>query len=290
MNPRTTTGLLAALLLTACASAPPAPDALITGAVVSLERLYVPPDARFDAALVDVTRPDEPPTVLGRQRIDPAGPLPYALRIPYRAASVHPQGRYEVRAAVTRQGRLLLDTPGVHQVLIDPAYRHVDVILAPVPFLPATAATAVPLRQTYWKLVEITGGEPVAPPAPGASAAHLVLQRETDRAEGSGGCNRFVARYALQGGQLRFHALTSGVQLCLKGGESELPLLQQLEAVNSYMQRERTLELRGKDGKPLLRFVAEERGQPPPDDDERPSLALQDSPETGAACACYVFR
>ena len=83
------------------------------------------------------------------------------LRIPYRQADVHAQGRYEVRAAVTQQGRLLLDTPRVHPVLIDPAFRHVDVILARVPALQATAAASVPLRQTYWKLVEVVDDAPV---------------------------------------------------------------------------------------------------------------------------------
>ncbi len=258
--------LLAALLLAGCASAP-APDAFITGTVISRERLYVPPDASFEAALVDVTRVGDPPTVLGRQRIAPAGPLPYALRIPYHQARVHPRGRYEVRAAVTQQDRLLLDTPGPHPVLINPGFRHVDVILARVPLLEATFAAAVPLRQTYWKLVEVVGGAAVSPAADEAQAAHLVLQQDSDRAAGSGGCNRFAAGYGLQGGQLRFHSLVSGMRLCLKGGTSELAFVQALAAVASYMQQGQTLELRGADGKPLLRFVAEEWGEPPLQDD-----------------------
>ncbi|MHA7601991.1 META domain-containing protein [Alicycliphilus sp. T452] len=263
---------LAALLLAGCAGAP-GPDAFITGAVISRERLYVPPGAVFDAALVDVTQAGEPPLVLGRQRLAPAGPLPYELRIPYRQALIHPQGRYEVRAALTQQGRLLLDTPGVHPVLLSPEFRHVDVIVARVPLLDATLAAAVPLRQTYWKLAEVVGRAALPPPAAGAEAAHLVLARDSNRAMGSGGCNRFAARYALAGGQLRFDALVSGLRLCLKGGTSELAYLQQLGAAASYMQQGRMLELRDSAGKPLLRFVAEERGAPPPEDEEPPLQA-----------------
>lgn len=263
---------LAALLLAGCAGAPPAPDAAITGTVLSRERLYVPPDALFDAALVDVTRVGDPPVVLGRQRIDPAGPLPYQLRIPYHVARIHAQGRYEVRAAVTQRGRLLLDTPGVHPVLIDPAFRHVDVILARVPQQEATWDAAVPLRQTYWKLVEVVDAAPVSAPAAGAGPAHLVLQRDGDQAAGSGGCNRFTARYAQEGGQLRFYALVSGLQLCLQGGASEMAYLQQLGAVAFYRQQGRELELRSTDGKPLLRFVAEEWGEPRLDEGEPPLL------------------
>ena len=129
--------LALAALLAGCASVPP-PDAFITGTVIARERLYIPPDAVFDAALVDVTQVGEPPLVLARQRIAPAGPLPYELRIPYRQALIQPRGRYEVHAAVTQQGRLLLDTPGVHPVLLSPAFRHVDVILARRPLQEAT--------------------------------------------------------------------------------------------------------------------------------------------------------
>ena len=56
--------LALAALLAGCASVPP-PDAFITGAVIARERLYIPPDAVFDAALVDVTQVGEPPLVLG---------------------------------------------------------------------------------------------------------------------------------------------------------------------------------------------------------------------------------
>ena len=262
--------VLALLALAGCASAP-GPDAFITGIVISRERLYIPPDAVFDAALVDVTQVGEPPLVLGRQRIAPAGPLPYELRIPYQQARIRPQGgRYEVRAALTQQGRLLLDTPGVHPVLLSPAFRHVDVIVARVPLLEATLAAAVPLRQTYWKLTEVVGGAALPPPADGADPAHLVLARDSDRAMGSGGCNRFAAHYLLEGGQLRLGALVSGLRLCLKGGTSELAYLEQLQAVTGYLQQGRGLELRDRAGKPLLRFVAGERGEPLIEDEEPP--------------------
>ncbi|WP_312759634.1 META domain-containing protein [Pulveribacter sp.] len=257
----------AALLLAGCASAPP-PDALITGTAISRERLYMPPEAAFEAALVDVTRAGEPPLVLARQRIGDAGGPPYALRLPYHQADIRPGGRYEVRAATTWQGRLWLDTPGVHPVLLSPQFRHVDVILARVPQLQATLDAAVPLRQTWWRLVELVDGPPVGEPAQGAAPAHLVLEREEARVAGSGGCNRFAGRFALEGGRLRFFGLGSSLRLCLDGGASELAYLQQLAVVTSYLQEGRTLELRGDKGQPLLRFVAAERGEPRLEDEE----------------------
>ncbi len=259
--------LAAALLLAACASGP-APDALISGTALSRERLFVPPEAVFEAALVDVTRVGEPPLVIARQRIADAGGPPYALRLPYYRAHIQPGGRYEVRAAVTLHRRLWLDTPGVHPVLLSPEFRHVDVILARVPQLAATDTAAVPLRQTWWRLLEIVDGPPVDAPAAGADAAHLVLARDDARVAGSGGCNRFLGRFTLEGARVRFYALGSSLRLCLDGGISELAYLQQLAAAASYWQEGRTLELRGADGQPLLRFVAQERGEPRLHEDE----------------------
>lgn len=253
--------LVAGWLLAGCASGPP-PDAAITGVALSRERLYLPPEAVFEAALMDVSRPGEPPVALARQRLEGVGAPPYALRIPYHQASIHAGGRYEVRAAVTLQGRLWLDTPRTHPVLLDPALRHVDVILARVPQLPATEAAAMPLRQTWWRLVQIMDGPPVGEPAAGAEAAHLVLAREDDRASGAGGCNRFAGQFALEGGRLRFFGLGSALRLCLDGGASELAYLEKLGAVAAYWQEGETLELRDGEGQPLLRFAAQERGVP----------------------------
>ncbi|WP_227001399.1 META domain-containing protein [Pulveribacter suum] len=241
---------------------------MITGTAISRERLYVPPEAVFEAALVDVTRVGEPPLVLARQRVADAGGPPYALRLPYHQADIRPGGRYEVRAATTLHGRLWLDTPGVHPVLLSPQFRHVDVILARLPQLPASQDAAVPLRQTWWRLVELVDGPPVGEPAPGAGPAHLVLARDEARVVGSGGCNRFAGHFALEGGRLRFFGLGSSLRLCLDGGASELAYLQQLGAVTSYLQEARTLELRGDKGQPLLRFVAAERGELRLEDDE----------------------
>ncbi|PWW46744.1 putative lipoprotein [Melaminivora alkalimesophila] len=266
--------VLAALaaLLAGCAAPGPAPDAVVTGTVLARERLVVPPGAVFEAALVDATQPAAPPVVLARQRVADPGPPPYPLRLPYHQARVAPGGRYEVRAGVWLQGRLWLETPDTHPVLVQPDFRHVDVFLARVPELAATAAAAVPLRRTWWRLVELVDGPPVAPPAAGAPPAHLLLGRDPGRAAGSGGCNRFALQFVQDGARLRFQGLQSGLRLCLDGGTSELAYLERLLATAAFFQEGRQLELRGADGRALLRFVAEEWGEPPIADDDPPML------------------
>lgn len=259
--------------LLGCTTGPkePEPDAFITGTAFARERIYVPPGAVFEAALVDVSRADVPPIVLGRQRIDPAESAPFAMRIPYRAARVQPQGRYAVRAQLTLDGRLLFITDTSHPVLRDPAFRRVDVVLKRVVPLPATVRAQVPLLQTYWKLVEIDD-EPVAPVRDGTAEAHLVLQADEPRVTGSGGCNRFLGDYALQGGRLEFASLSSTLRLCLDAGEVEGAYLQTLRKVRAYVQQGRELSLQGGDGKPLLRFEAVELGMQVPVEDDPPML------------------
>lgn len=251
-----------ALLLAACATPAP-PDALLSGLAVTRERIALAPDVVFHAALVAWKDDGSPPEVLARQRVDDAGSPPYALRLPYRQEWIHPGVRYQVQASVTFDDRLLLDLRQPVTVLLDPALRHVDVRLAPVPPLAATAQAGVPLAQTWWRLVEIVGDiQPLGPPAAQAQPAHLVLDAQDARIKGSGGCNRLAGRYEQRGASLRFESLTASLRLCLDGGLREPEFFDRLSQVASYWQQGRQLELRGPDGRPLLRFEALERGLP----------------------------
>ncbi|MDI4667389.1 hypothetical protein K9U40_24165, partial [Xanthobacter autotrophicus] len=78
----------------------------------------------------------------------------YALHIPYRTALVAPDGKYVVRAMVSVNGIAWMASEGTHPLQRDPAYRHVDVPLQPLPRGAATEQAAVPLAQTYWRLTE----------------------------------------------------------------------------------------------------------------------------------------
>ncbi|MCW5282934.1 META domain-containing protein [Verminephrobacter eiseniae] len=248
---------LVCALLAGCASRPPAPDAVVSGVALTRERVLLPPEAVFEATLLDVTDPDRPPVVLGRQRRAPAGPAPYAIWIAYPSAHFLPQGRYEVRASVTLQGRLLLASNRRHPVPQAPAWRHVDVLLERLRPQPATQQAAVPLTLTHWRLVAIDA-ETLPRPAEGEVAPHLVLQAGEARATGSGGCNRFLADYALQDAQLRFGRLVSNIALCLRNGALEQRFFAALGAVHSFDQQGRQLLLRGAQGQPLLRLEAAE--------------------------------
>lgn len=243
--------------LLGCAGRPPAPDAIVSGVALVRERVVLPPEAVFEATLLDVTHPDMPPVVLGRQRSTPAGQAPFAIWIPYPSSRFVPKGRYEVRATVTLEGRLLLATDKRHPVPQDAAFRRVDVQLQRLLPQAATVEASVPLVLTYWRLVEIEG-EAVGRPPEGAVTPHLVLQADEPRVAGSGGCNRFLADYALQGGRLRFERLVSNITLCLPASGMETRFFEALLAVQSFRQQGSQLVLRGSEGQTLLRFESAE--------------------------------
>lgn len=256
------TGALYALcalcaVLAGCASGPPPADAVITGVALTRERTVLPQEAVFEASLLDVTAADEPPVVLGRQRQQPAGQAPFAIRIPYPAQRFAPKGRYEVRATVTLEGRLLWASDSRTMVPQDPAYRHVSLQLARAWPLRATADAGVPLLLTHWRLVEIDE-EPVPAPSAGAPAAHLVFQGDAPRVTGSGGCNRFYADVAADGARLRFGRVVSNITLCLDRSAAEERFFSALGRVEDFQQRGTQLLMRDAERRPVLRFEAAE--------------------------------
>jgi copper homeostasis protein (lipoprotein) len=89
----------------------------LRGTAVLRERIAVPADAEFEVVIQDIARADAPATVIGRQRIAPAGQPPFRFAIPYREDDVKPGGIYSLRATLKRGGRLLFTTDTITRVL-----------------------------------------------------------------------------------------------------------------------------------------------------------------------------
>jgi copper homeostasis protein (lipoprotein) len=110
-------GLAAGLLASALVLATPARAGSITGSASYRERIALPPEAVFEAVLLDIAIADAPARELGRMRLEPAGQPPFLFTIPYRASDLSPRGRYAVRAAVRHGDRLLFTTDTITPVL-----------------------------------------------------------------------------------------------------------------------------------------------------------------------------
>jgi len=109
----------------ACSPSPPvaAPDpatVVLRGVVTYRPRLALPPGTRITVRLADVSRADEPATVIAQQLIQTSGeqvPIPFTL--PVARDRLEPGRRYAVQVRVDQAGELWFLTTGAHRV--DPA-------------------------------------------------------------------------------------------------------------------------------------------------------------------------
>jgi copper homeostasis protein (lipoprotein) len=110
-----------------------------------------------------------------------------------------------------------------------------------------------PLRNTYWKLVRL-GGAP-AEVAENQREPHLILAAREPRMSGSGGCNRIMGSFELDGDRLRLGGL-AGTMMACPGMEQERRFLESLGKVRRYRIRGSHLEMLDATGEVLARFEA----------------------------------
>ena len=114
----TTTAVAASATALAALALPlPAQAGSLSGTAAYRERIALPPDAVFEAVLIDAAIADAPARELGRVLLHPAGQPPFRFTIPYRDGDVTPAGRYAVRATVRQGERLLFTTDTFTPVL-----------------------------------------------------------------------------------------------------------------------------------------------------------------------------
>jgi len=89
----------------------------VTGTATYRERIALPPNAVFEAALEDVSRADAPSVEIGRARLEKPGQPPFRFSIPYDRASIKADGMYAVRARVLADGKLMFTSTQSYPVL-----------------------------------------------------------------------------------------------------------------------------------------------------------------------------
>jgi copper homeostasis protein (lipoprotein) len=83
-----------------------------------------------------------------------------------------------------------------------------------------------PIRNTYWKLVRLRG-EPVGA-VENQREPHIVLHADGQRVAGSGGCNRLLGGYRIDGNRIEFSKLAVTLMACPAGMEQEQAFLRAL--------------------------------------------------------------
>nr|AQQ74487.1 hypothetical protein [uncultured bacterium] len=200
------------------AAAQPNATAFVSGVATYRERMVLPADASFEATLEDTSRADAPARVIGRHRIEPVGQPPFRFSISYDPAQLQRRGNYVIRARVMRGSNLLFTTDR-HYALPQPG-QELELLLVRAQQAQTTqssTATAT-LENAYWKLMRV-GAEAVT--IAGEREPHFVLHPDDRRIAGSGGCNRLVGGYSLDGEKLSFSQVAGTMMACPDGMQYE---------------------------------------------------------------------
>lgn len=112
---------------------------------------------------------------------------------------------------------------------------------------------SAPLETTDWKLVEVYG-KPVAPRSPDRQA-HLVFSPEEGQLSGSGGCNRLMGSYRIDGEKIAFGPMGITHMACTEGMEVESLFLKALSETATWHISGRRLTFRAA-GRPVAVFEA----------------------------------
>jgi putative lipoprotein len=218
--------------------------------------MTLPPDAVFEATLEDVSGADAPSTSLGEARMEQLGNPPFRFAIQYDPTQIVPNHTYVVRVRISVGEQLLFTTDQRYQVLTQGHGSEIGVMMLKRVSGTAggDAAARIPLRGTYWKLVQLE--EKPVTSADTQQEANLVFHSDGGRVTGSGGCNRLTGSYAADGSAMHFNGVASTRMACSHGMEVEMRFLGTLEHVRSWKISGQQLDLLDDGGKMLARFSA----------------------------------
>jgi putative lipoprotein len=115
-----------------------------------------------------------------------------------------------------------------------------------------TAKPDVTLTNTYWKLVELNGGEV----SPGEGKELHMILRGDDQVGGYAGCNQFTGSVTVTGDGLSFGPIASTRRMCPDVMQQEDAFLQALENASRFSISGEDLTIENGGGEVSMRFVA----------------------------------
>ncbi len=254
--------LVAAILsLIGCATANgdeggPVPDFLtLTGSVTLRQPADLPAGALLTVTLEDVSRADAPAVTLAQTQTNLQGQqAPIGFSLVYPGPAVQPGAIYAARARLTLGDQLVYTTTEQNRVdALNPA--PIQLVMDAVPAAAQPPKPDGSLTDTYWKLTEVDG-QPVLV-NDGMHEPNLVLQGQDGRFAGSGGVNRLMGAYTVDGNSLTF----SNAASTMMAGPPEAMAQEQtivgaLPRVRGFAISGDQLTLLGDAGQPVFKAVA----------------------------------
>ena len=120
------------------------PRGEITGTASYRERMMLPPGSTLEVTLEDVSRADAPADVIARAEVEASKAPPYAFTLAYDPARINSNHRYNVRARIMADDKLMLQSDAGYAVLGSGNVTKVDILLKRAS--EATASASAPAQ------------------------------------------------------------------------------------------------------------------------------------------------
>jgi len=186
----------------------------IAGSVTYLQRVALPANAEIEVKLEDVSKADASGKVLAQTRFASKGAqVPFTFLLTYDRGNVLPGSRYNVRAAIYVDDRLLWTTDTNYPVTLDGTDEAQRLVLKPVQSQPTPTQSLGGVR---WKLYELNGQGLVASKANAEPGISFEVAKGDFGA--NAGLNSMGGKFTLNGTQIKF----GQVRMTMMAGPPEL--------------------------------------------------------------------
>ncbi|RWC30829.1 MAG: META domain-containing protein [Mesorhizobium sp.] len=219
----------------------------VRGQVIYRERIALPPSAVLSVQLADVSLADAPATIIGEQKVKPAGQVPISFEIKFDPSVIRSQMTYALQARITANDRLLFISDMRHQV--DPLTDVPQTIV--LKMVTPSAEPTVSVFDQLWLVDFVDGiGAVTAPQA-------TFKVSEAGKADGNGPCNSYFAAAKVEGQTIAISDIGSTYKACAPDVMAEeKALFDALVKAASYRIDAGKLIIADKDGREILRFSA----------------------------------
>ena len=227
-----------------------AEEITVTGEVSYRERMALPPNAVLTVRLLDVSLADAPETVVGEQKIDPAGQIPIKFDIRFASAVVQPSATYALQARIMVENQLWFINDqryAVDPLKPEPAQMVLKMVKQSADAAPAT------LFDTNWLAEDIDGRGVID------NAQSTFSVTRDGKVAGSGGCNRYFAQAEIEGDKIEIGKAGATMMACAEAlMDQEGKFLAALEKAATFrIDGDGKLFLVDAQGADILRFASQ---------------------------------
>lgn len=205
--------------------------------VYYLDRSMLPANSELTVTLEDVSKMDVASTVISSKVITLNSAPPYQVSLDYDNALIKENMRYNVRAQIRKDGKLLYSSTQSNSPF---ANSDTPLKVKMTKIMPSVKPN-VPLTNTYWKAITLNGEQVNTP----EGARELFVQLKTDgKVKGFAGCNNFMGGYTSKQFGLRFNGMASTMMMCHgTANDLEMKMHQALNDTFEYKIKGETLQL-----------------------------------------------